>query len=162
LALLRDCTCRGEREEGELGGLYQRLLIGDKLYEVLRVNGIPMMQTLPRCLRAKNATFEEFWLAYQSGTLIQLIDSKGLKDESSRFAFLEAFFSVSYRGTHPSVGSLKQFYPGQLAVNMDYGFINCQTFEETCILLEPYKRLLRVANPLELHKACYFICAKFS
>jgi hypothetical protein len=49
------------------------------------------MQKPPRRLRAKSATFKEFWLAYQSGTLIQLIDSKGLKDERSRFPFLEAF-----------------------------------------------------------------------
>jgi hypothetical protein len=84
------CNCRGERE-GQIGGFYQRLLIGDKLYEDIKVNGIPIMQKPPRRLRAKSATFKEFWLAYQSGTLIQLIDSKGLKDERSRFPFLEAF-----------------------------------------------------------------------
>jgi hypothetical protein len=120
------------------------------------------MQKPPRRLRAKSATFKEFWLAYQSGTLIQLIDSKGLKDERSRFPFLEAFLSVPYREPHPSVWSLKQSlevdnpgkYPLHPAVNVDYGFINCQTFEETCILMALYRRLVCVANPLELHKAC--------
>jgi hypothetical protein len=61
-----------------------------------------------------------------------------------------------------SVWSLKQFleindytiYPPTEPVKVDYGFLNCQGFEEICVLAEIYKRLLRAANPLELHEAC--------
>jgi hypothetical protein len=39
-------------------------------------------------------------------------------------------------------------------VYADYGFMNCGTLEETCILMEIYKRLLLKAAPVDLHKAC--------
>lgn len=147
------CTCRGERSEGWLGGLYQKLLIGDKLWEDVKPLGNHKFQL---------ATFTEFWHSYQSGTLIQLMDSKGLKKSRSDFPFLEAFLSVPPSGPHLSVWSLKQFitindpaeHPPIPAIKWDYGFMNCQTFEETCILMEIYKRLLQDADPLELHKAC--------
>lgn len=65
-------------------------------------------------------------------------------------------------GPHPSVWNLKQFleisepmdHPPIPSVNVDYGFINCRTFEETCILMEIYKEVLKTASPLELHQAC--------
>ena len=153
------CTCRKEWEEGRLGGLYQGLLLGDKLFEDTRIN--QYYRTLGSH-KLQPATFTEFWRSYQSGTLIQLMDSKGLKELRSDFPFLEAFLSVPPSGPHPSVWSLKQFiaindpaeYPPIPALQLDYGFMNCQTFEEICILMEIYKRLLQDADPLELHKAC--------
>lgn len=152
------CTCREEREEDKLGGLYQELLIGDKLFEDVRTKHC---QTLGRH-KFQPATFTEFWHSYQSGTLIQLMDSTGLKDFRTDFPFLEAFLSIPHVGPYPSVWSLKQFiaindpaeHPPIPALQCDYGFANCQTFEETCILMEIYKRLLQNADPLELHKAC--------
>jgi len=62
----------------------------------------------------------------------------------------------------PSVWNLKKFleindpvdYLPVPSVNVDYGFINCHTFEETCTLMEIYGEVLKTANPLELHKAC--------
>ncbi len=65
-------------------------------------------------------------------------------------------------GPLPSVWNLKQFleisdpmdYPPIPSVNVDYGFINCRTFEETCILMEIYGKVLKTANLLELHQAC--------
>jgi hypothetical protein len=153
------CTCRGEHEEGELGGLYQRLLLGDKLFEDVMPKW--HFRTLGRC-KFQTATFTEFWHSYQSGTLIQLMDSKGLKGFRSGFPFLEEFLSVPPSGPHLSVWDLKQFiaindpaeHPPIPALQVDYGFMNCRTFEETCILMEIYKRLLQKADPLELHKAC--------
>lgn len=61
----------------------------------------------------------------------------------------------------PSVWDLKQFleisdpmdYPPILAVNVDYHFINCRTFEETCTLMETYGKVLNTANSLELQQA---------
>ncbi len=40
------------------------------------------------------------------------------------------------------------------SVNVDYGFINCHTFEETCILMKIYEKVLETAYPLEIHQAC--------
>jgi hypothetical protein len=45
-------------------------------------------------------------------------------------------------------------HPPIPSVNVDYGFINCRTFEETCTLMEIYGKVLKTANPLELHQAC--------
>lgn len=153
------CTCRGEREERRLGGLYQELLTGDKLFEDVMKN---QHYTTPGRQKYQPATFTEFWHSYQSGTLIQLMDSKGLEEFRSNFPFLKAFLSVPPAGPYPSVWKLKQFiaindpaeYPPTPALRWDYGFLNCQSFEETCILMEIYQRLLQEADPLELHKAC--------
>ena len=90
------------------------------------------------------------------------MDSKGLKDQRMDFPFLEEFLSLPSGGPWPSVWSLKQFvviadpagFPPSPAVQVDYGFMNCRTFEENCTLMEIYKRLLGKVNPLALHEAC--------
>ena len=155
-------TCQGKGEESMLVDLYQLLLTesdGSSFYEFhnSRRGVIPP------------ATFTQFWKAYEAGTLIQLMDVKGLKELRSRLPFLEGFLSVPPAGPRPSVWDLKQFleisdpmdHPPIPSVNVDYGFINCRTFEETCILMEIYGQALKTANPLEktanpleLHQAC--------
>jgi hypothetical protein len=70
------------------------------------------------------------------------MDSKELKELRSRLPFLEGFLSVGPAGPLPSVWNLKQCveindlmdHPPIPSVNVDYGFINCHNFEETCIL----------------------------
>ena len=148
-------TCCGQREESILVDLYLLLLTesdGSFFYEFHnRRRGV-----------IQPATFTQFWKAYEAGTLIQLMDSKGLKELRSRLPFLEGFLSVPLAGPRPSVWALKQFleisdpmdHPPFPSVNLDYGFINCHTFEETCILMEIYKKVLKTADPLELHQAC--------
>lgn len=168
------CTCRGEGAESRLAGLYLELLVGegDKLFDdVPTAHPNLPLQALQERHNFQPATFTEFWQAYQSGTLIQLMDSKLLlrKDFRSDFPFLEAFLSIPPAVVggppYPSVWKLKQFvaigdpaagHPPIAAPQCDYGFGNCQTFEEVCILMEIYKRLLQHENvdPLELHKAC--------
>ena len=153
------CTCNGERQESGLGAIYQALLVGDGLFE--DVHKHLTFQMLGR-RKDQIATFTEFWQAFEAGKLIQLMDSKGLKEQSMGFPFLEKFLSVPPTGAFPSVWDLKQFVaiakPAEFdpipAVNVDYGFMNCRSFEETCTLMEIYKRLLSKANPLELHEAC--------
>ncbi|KAJ4322557.1 hypothetical protein N0V94_002319 [Neodidymelliopsis sp. IMI 364377] len=144
-------TCRGKGEESSLVDIYQLLLTesdGSIFYETHnreRDNVAP-------------ATFTQFWKAHEAGTLIQLMDSKGLKKLRSRLPFLESFLC----GARPSVWHLKQFleisdpisYPPVLSVRIDYGFVNCRSFEDTCMLMEIYGQILRVGNPLELHQAC--------
>ncbi|KAF2639440.1 hypothetical protein P280DRAFT_428535 [Massarina eburnea CBS 473.64] len=147
-------TC-GEDDERLLLDLYQLLLTksdGSMFYEIhnrQRVDPRPV-------------TFTQFWKAYQTGTLVQLMDSKGLKDLRSRLPFLEGFLSVPPGGPQPSVWNLKTFieindpiqYPPVQSVNVDYGFINCRTVEDMCILMEIYGKVLKIANPLGLHQAC--------
>jgi hypothetical protein len=101
------CTCNGEQEEGRLGGLYQALLVGDKLFD--DVYGNLKFPTPGRRRRGQTATFAEFWQAFEAGKLIQLMDSKGLKDQRMGFPFLEKFLSLSPAGPWPSVWDLKQF-----------------------------------------------------
>jgi len=148
-------TCRGQHEESMLVDLYQLLLTesdGSFFYEFHnRRRGV-----------IQPVTFTQFWKAYEAGTLIQLMDSKGLKELRSRLPFLEGFLSAPPAGPHLSVWNLKQFleisdpmdHPPVPPVNVDYGFINCRTFEETCTLMEIYGKVLKTANPLELHQAC--------
>lgn len=148
-------TCRGQHEESMLVDLYQLLLTesdGTFFYEFhnSRRDVIPP------------ATFTQFWKAYEAGTLIQLLDLKGLRELRSRLPFLEGFLSVPPAGPRPSVWDLKQFleinepmdHPPIPSVNVDYGFINCRTFEETCTLMEIYGEVLKTADPLDLHQAC--------
>lgn len=152
------CTCDCEEDERGLGVLYQRLLHGYKLY----FSDLPDKYRLEHLSRLETASFTEFWQAFESGSLIQLMDAKGLKNDRLRFPYLETYLSAPPSKTQPSVWLLKQFlavnspadFPPCRPVNFDYGFWNCQTFEEICIVMEIYKRLLAKANPLDLHKAC--------
>ncbi|KAI9855806.1 MAG: hypothetical protein M1813_009615 [Trichoglossum hirsutum] len=148
-------TCCRQGEESMLVDLYRLLLTesdGSFFYEFHnRRRGV-----------IQPATFTQIWKAYEAGTLIQLMNSKGLKELRSRLPFLEGFLSVPPAGPRPSVWDLKQFleisdpmdHPPIPSVNVDYGFINCRTFEETCTLMEIYGKVLKTANPLELHQAC--------
>ena len=148
-------TCHGRKEETMLVDLYQLLLTetdGSFFYEFHnRERGA-----------IQPATFTQFWKAYEAGTLIQLMDSKGLKKLRSKLPYLEDFLSVPPAGPRPSVWDLKQFleisdpmnHPPAPSVKADYEFINCDTFEETCILMEIYGKVLETANPMKLHQAC--------
>ena len=75
-------TCRGKVEETFLVDIYLLLLTksdGSFFYEFHnRRRGV-----------IQPATFTQFWKAYEAGTLIQLMDWKGLKELRSRLPFLE-------------------------------------------------------------------------
>lgn len=150
-------TCRGQGHEDSLFNPYLDLLAdnGRRYAADLDESGhIPV----PR------ATFTQFWNAYEAGALIELMDSKGLKEERSQFPFLQDFLSVPPGTARPSVWDLKQFlavnkpidFPPIPSVSIDYGFYNCNSshFEEMCTLMEIYKRVLESASPLDLHQAC--------
>lgn len=72
--------------------------------------------------------------------------------------FLESFLN----GIRPSIWDLKWFLeindPIDYALtppsSVDYGFINCSNFEDTCILLEIYGKILKNTNPVALQLAC--------
>jgi hypothetical protein len=148
-------TCRGKGEESTLSQIYQLLLLKD--------DGSCFFQHYnSRRGHSQPVGFTQFWKAYESGTLIQLMDLKGLKSLRSHLPLLEAFMSVPPSGPHSSVWDLKQFLDIEdpasgssvLSVSVDYGFVNCRTFEETCTLMEIYRMVFQKANPLVLHQAC--------
>ena len=144
-------SCRGKSEENTLMQVYQLLLLEDagsyfyKFYNSRRDHNSPV-------------GLMQFWKAYEAGTLIQLMDSKGLKNLRSRLPLLEVFLS----GSRFSVWDLKWFldiedpvmYPPVPEVSLDYGFVNCTKLEETYTLMEIYKRVLQTAHPLGLQHAC--------
>ncbi|EPE30121.1 hypothetical protein GLAREA_12844 [Glarea lozoyensis ATCC 20868] len=147
------CACRNDSEENILGSIYTSLLT-DQQPGCL----------VPEHLRAKPCTFTEFWCAYESGRLVPLMEDRirnGFAD-IKRLPLVRDYLSRPPSVMNPSVWDLKQFleinkytkYPPVESVKVDYGFLNCRGFEETCTLAEIYKRLLRIANPLELHEAC--------
>lgn len=144
------CTCKGSFDEFNLGGLYQRLIVGRRAQSYM---------TLPEPAK-KPCTFDEFWKAYDSGKLIQLMDEKGLKTERQEFPYLEKFLSVRPGGQRPSVWALKQFLADGDTVDSndsmfdDYGFRNCQNVADLKDLMRVYQNILQIANPLELHQAC--------
>jgi hypothetical protein len=148
-------TCRGQDEENILAEIYRRLLLKNgggffpDFYESLRAHDQPV-------------DFTQFWKTYEAGTRIQLMDTSSLEDSRSRLPFLEVFLSVPRACDRPSVWGLKwmldindptNFTP-ILPVSVDYGFINCHTFEETCTLVEIYRRVFQNTSPLDLHQAC--------
>lgn len=148
-------TCRDHNEESTLLSLYKLLLTnsdGSHFYEFYN----------SRRRITQPVSFTEFWKAFESHKLIQLMDSRDLKTFRSRLPFLEGFLSSDPSGLRPSVWSLKQFleindpveYPPDGAVSLDYGFMNCKTFEDTCTLMEIYGTVLKAASPQDLHKAC--------
>ncbi|KAE8341830.1 hypothetical protein BDV24DRAFT_163053 [Aspergillus arachidicola] len=100
------CTCYDEYEERPLGSLFGKLLSGDNLFD-----DVPT--PIPRMKNIQTATFTESWKAYESGTMIQLMDSRGFKNDRLQFPYLEEFFTSPLCGPHLSVWSLKQF----LAIN---------------------------------------------
>lgn len=147
-------TCRGEREETELASIYQLLVTengGSDFHEFHsnRRGAIPP------------ATFTQFWKAYEAGTLIQLMDSKGLTNMHLNLPFLKAFLNRPPACPRPSVWKMKQFlevddpmeFGLPLSVSIEYGFGGCDSLEETCILMEIYSEALKTANPLDLESA---------
>lgn len=148
-------TCRGRGEESILVNLYQLLVTksdGSQSYDFYNSQRSD----------SQPVTFTQFWKAHEAGTLIELMDSKGLTNLRSRLPFLEGFLTAPPAGPRPSVWNLRQFlevndpiaYPPIPSINVDYGFINCRNFEETCTLMEIYRKILETANPLGLHQAC--------
>jgi hypothetical protein len=82
-----------------LAGLYQKLLLGKKLYADMGKYARSFLDTH----KIEIASFTGFWRAHEAGSLIQLVDSKGYKEDRLQFPFLEDFLSVPSHGPQPSV-----------------------------------------------------------
>jgi hypothetical protein len=139
-------------EEANLGGLYQILIVGDKLSRFWHSLQI----------ESNVCTFDEFWKAFNVGKVVELMDAKGLRDLRMRMApcHFDIFMSACPGQSRISVWRLKWFLVDDRMVDpekpvvADYGFYNCKTLIEKYDLKNVYKKVLENADPLELHKAC--------
>ena len=149
------CTCTNRNEESSLGGLYEELLIGDKLHTFWTQH---LTNLRPR--HRETCTFDEFWRAYDAGKLIELLDKKGFKEDRKVFKHLDSFLNCPPNGPHPSVWLLQTYLnekdkeEAPRPILMDYGFIECDNYFDTMELKEIYRKLLECADHLELHQAC--------
>jgi hypothetical protein len=134
------CTTRSQYDEMQLGRAYRTLVM--------------------------SCSFEEFYQAYDSCSLVQLFSSKNINLE--RFSLHLADFLVNAPRMNKSVWNLKQFViadepdsdTGSVpvpSVRVDYGFFNCRNEEEVVQLKEVYKKVFKEesnGDPLKLHEAC--------
>lgn len=127
------CVCRDRFEEFSLAGVYKTLL--------------------NRC------TFDEFWDAFYSVSIIALFDAHGLEDERRCFPYLEDIIGPYRAPRWKSVWHLKQIVTIDVdmtpAVLVDYGFVNCSTLEEHQELKAVYKVFFveKKGDPMRLHEA---------
>lgn len=122
--------------------------------------GEQLLHSVYRSLISK-CSFREFWTAFQSNTLVALMDAKGLGPMHKGVRHFESFMTIGRNHWCPTVWLLKSFvnFPdtvAPLSVTVDYGFFNCKTAEEVLSLKEVYRDLFTYAavDPLELHVAC--------
>ncbi|KIO03218.1 hypothetical protein M404DRAFT_625289 [Pisolithus tinctorius Marx 270] len=125
--------------------------------------GLEGEEVLPGVYRSliSRCSFTEFWTAFQSNNLVELMDEKGLGPERKKVLHFEDFMKIKRNHLRPSVWRLRHFVHSKdveppLSVLMDYGFFNCMTGGEIFSLKAVYKELLdspRV-DPMELHAAC--------
>ncbi|KAK2758342.1 hypothetical protein FQN54_004190 [Arachnomyces sp. PD_36] len=145
------CVCADKLEEKKLGGVYIELLLGEQSPD-------SNLESTPGVIiKNKGCTFTEFWKAYESRTLFDLMASRGLGRRCSEIRNLEYFLR---HGPRESVWDLAQFVANEEAlvapfpVMTDYGFESCRGFVEIMGLKDVYRELLARVDHLELHKAC--------
>jgi len=106
-------------------------------------------------------SFEEFYQAYDSCSLVQFFSSKNINLE--QFGVHLADLLANSPRMNKSVWNLKQFVVADEpdcvpvpSVKVDYGFFNCRNEEEVAQLKEVYKKVFEDSNgdPLKLHEAC--------
>jgi hypothetical protein len=129
------CTTQNQYDEMQLGIAYRTLIM--------------------RC------TFEEFYQAYGSCSLVQLFSSKNINLEQFGLHLADLLANAPYM--NKSVWDLKQFVVADepnivpvASVMLHYGFLNCRNKEEEVELKKVYKSVFENSNgdPLKLHQAC--------
>jgi hypothetical protein len=128
------CACDSEFVEGALAELYRNLM--------------------------STCTFDQLFWAYETYTLVYLLDRKIGENWRQVFPDLEDVLHESPH-CHKSVWWLKNYVLAEDAamspsVSVDYGFMNRETDDEVEELKQVYRKILGgygVAKPLLLHKA---------
>ena len=159
------CTCLEEYDVGRLGGLYQKLLVGNKFSSFWdEASSLRHQGSNPPSDNHKTCTFTELWRALEAGKLINLMDSKGFESERRQFRHLDTFLGRPWYELRESVWGLQAFLNEEGAIEaprpvlVDYGFINCNGFPEITELKSVYKSVLQLSDPLALHDAC--VCGR--
>ncbi|OJJ45984.1 hypothetical protein ASPZODRAFT_152236 [Penicilliopsis zonata CBS 506.65] len=155
-------VCADEHHESSLGGLYARLVGGNKFltdYDAsLGVTSSSNVSSSPTC------SFGEFWRAWRDGKIAQLFDKYGLGDELNLSFRLFMSFPVQNHRQRPSVWRLMHFLAleentiltrlPQIEIAIrEYGFTPQLDARTRMDLRQFYRRLLTVGNPFELHRA---------
>lgn len=153
------CVSRDDHNERGLGGIYNTLTGGNKRpVDYSRSLGVEYKgpPPIPTC------TFEEFWHAYDSGKLVQLMDRYGLRRRRLEYKHLSTFLSTPPGSSRPSVWRLRHLlaldntfqFPAQMAeAARHYGLTSPTAAKERIILIEIYRRILSAGDPLDLHNA---------
>ncbi|KAJ7196428.1 hypothetical protein GGX14DRAFT_376214 [Mycena pura] len=131
------CACHDESDENFLATTYQMLV--------------------------DRSSYTEFFTAYRTSNIIQLLDAKGLRGRHMIDPYLEDVLSGSPH-VFKSVWRLKAHVQDMStirsnlipSVRVDYGFLNCKSDSEYQDLKDLYKNIFerRDANPIKLHEAC--------
>ncbi|KAL6908675.1 hypothetical protein GGI43DRAFT_379518 [Trichoderma evansii] len=153
-----------EEEEHGLGVLYSQLIGGInkymKDYERSLGTKITNYPDTPTC------SFNEFWLAYKTGSLANLFRQYGLGGILGHDLGLEEFlsFPLDQHELRPSVWKLKHFlaldpntplgkFPKVEAAAQEYGFTSRLNAGTRLALRQFYEQLFRKVNPLRVHEA---------
>ncbi|UKZ88150.1 uncharacterized protein TrAFT101_003913 [Trichoderma asperellum] len=156
-------VCRDEWGEQGLGSLYSQLVGGNKFltdYDQSLGTTIRNYPEKPTC------SFNEFWLAYEKGSLANLFRRYGLGRMLDRDLGLEEFlsFPLAQRELRPSVWRLKHFlaldpnnplsnFPKVEAAAQEYGFTSQLNAGTRLALRQFYEQLFKKVNPLRVHEA---------
>lgn len=153
------CVAGDEGDEMGIGGIYNKLIGGNKSFvDYSRSLGTQYDGPPP----TPTCSFEEFWHAYESGRLIELMDQYGLKQRRLEYKHLDTFLSKPPGSSRPSVWRLQHMlaldntfqFPVQVAkAAHHYGLTPRTGAKERTILTAIYRRILSVGDPLDLHNA---------
>lgn len=166
--------CTDEYHERSLGALYSRLVGGTKFFKDYDKSlGIDSHgpSSLPTC------SFDEFWQAWQNGSMGDLFDKYGIDTESNSdpenwlghpmgFPYLREFmsFPVEKHGLRPSVWRLKHLlaldynaplrsFPEVKEAAEEYGFTSQLDPRTKMSLGRFYGQLIKAGDPLKVHRA---------
>lgn len=153
-------VCKNQHEEGRLGSLYHKLLFGNKFWlDYHRSLGSEYAGPTQRA----TCGFEEFWKAWESGMLIQLMDRYGHIQERQEFAELDSFLASPLGSPRLSIWRLKHWLEDEVNCNSPeavkaaraYGFRDDLTTRQDLVLKEIYRNLLGRGRAMDLDHALH-------
>jgi hypothetical protein len=156
------CACRDEHEERRLGGLYAKLLSGNKFWKDYKMS---LGGKIPGPPDTPAANFEEFWKAYRDGNLVALMDKYGLSQDRIQFHQLESFLREPAGAPRPPVWGLRRYFEFE-GVHVDgpahvltaahaYGISSDLSVRERMQMIAFYKQLWQTLDwyPMEMEEA---------
>ncbi|KAL7912931.1 hypothetical protein GGI35DRAFT_476750 [Trichoderma velutinum] len=156
-------VCQSEHGEEGLGILYSRLVGANK---TTRDCDESLGTKRKDYFDGPTCSFDEFWLAYENGSLARLFEQYGFGGMIDRYLGLQEFLAFPRKQSElrPSVWRLKHFlaldpntplgnFPDVEAAAHEYGFTSHLNAVTRLALRQFYEQLLRKAHPLRVHDA---------